>query len=129
MKLLLSQRKKFEAYVSELVIDEIRHGDAMAARRRLASLDGIASLATTDEAIELAKDLVKQGALPEKVTDDAMHVALAAVHGIDYLLTWNCRHIDNAEAKPLIRSVCAIAGYRCPEICSPQELMGGEDSD
>ncbi len=58
--------------------------------------------------------------------DDAAHVAYAAVHNIDYLVTWNCRHIDNAEAKPLIRSVCAVHGYTCPEICTPEELMGGK---
>jgi hypothetical protein len=58
-----------------------------------------------------------------------MHVAVAAVHGVDYLLTWNCRHLDNAEMKPLMRSVCAVAGYRCPEICTPQELMGEKDHD
>jgi hypothetical protein len=60
--------------------------------------------------------------------DDAIHIAIAAVHGIDYLLTWNYRHLDNAEKKPLIRSICAIAGYRCPEICTPQELMGEENN-
>jgi hypothetical protein len=47
--------------------------------------------------------------------------------GMDYLLTWNCRHIDNAETKPVIRSVCAKLGYACPEICTPEELMGDQD--
>jgi len=61
--------------------------------------------------------------------DDAVHIAVAAVHGVDYLLTWNCRHLDNAERKPLVRSVCAVAGYRCPEICTPQELMGEQEND
>ncbi|MDI6795188.1 MAG: DNA-binding protein, partial [bacterium] len=68
------------------------------------------------------------GALPSKATDDAVHIALAAVHGIDYLLTWNCRHIDNAQTKPLVRTVIVSEGYKCPEICTPQELFGG-DSD
>ncbi|HBA83283.1 MAG TPA: DNA-binding protein [Verrucomicrobia bacterium] len=58
---------------------------------------------------------------------EAAHIALAAVHGMDYLLTWNCRHIDNAETKPVIRSVCARHGYACPEICTPEELMGDQD--
>ena len=57
----------------------------------------------------------------------AAHIALAAVHGMDYLLTWNCRHIDNAETKPIMRAVCAGHGYPCPEICTPEELMGVED--
>ena len=123
------QRHKFDVYVSELVVDEIRLGDADAAKRRLASLQGIASLATTDETVALAKKLIGEGAIPDKATDDAMHVALAAVHGVDYLLTWNCRHIDNAESKPLIRRSCAVAGHPCPEICNPRELMGGEYID
>jgi len=59
--------------------------------------------------------------------DDALHVALAAYHGVDYLLTWNCRHIDNAEMKPVMRSVCVVKGYTCPEICTPRELMGDEN--
>ena len=58
-----------------------------------------------------------------------MHIAIATVHNIDYLLTWNCRHIDNAEAKPLIRKICEDAGFSYPEICTPQELMGETDNE
>ena len=68
------------------------------------------------------------GALPPKALDDSLHIALFAVHGIDYLLTWNCRHIDNAETKPIVRSVCAAHGYSGPEICTPQELMGASEN-
>ena len=69
--------------------------------------------------------------MPSQALDDAMHIAVAAIHGVDYLLTWNYRHLDNAERKPLVRSVCAAAGHECPEICTPQELMGemGEQED
>jgi hypothetical protein len=67
--------------------------------------------------------------LPPKATDDALHVAVCAYHGVDYLLTWNCRHIDNAEMKPLMRSVCAVHGYTCPEICTPLELMGDDHEE
>jgi len=56
--------------------------------------------------------------------DDSLHIAIAAVHGVDYLLTWNCRHIDNAEMKPVVRKICAAHGYVCSDICTPQELMG-----
>ena len=52
-----------------------------------------------------------------------VHIAVAAVHEIDLLLTWNCRHIDNPVTKPIIRSVCAVAGFRCPEICTPIEIL------
>jgi hypothetical protein len=64
---------------------------------------------------------------PSMRCGNAVHVAVSAYHGIDYLLTWNCRHIDNAEMKPLMRSVCVAHGYTCPEICTPLELMGEED--
>jgi hypothetical protein len=76
---------------------------------------------------DLATSLLKEGALPEKASDDALHLAIATYHGVDYLLTWNCRHLDNAEMKPVMRSVCAVHGYLCPEICTPLELMGAED--
>jgi len=81
-------------------------------------------LALTDVVVALSKALIQEGALPPKALDDSLHVAVSAVHGVDYLLTWNYRHLDNAETKPIIRSVCAIHGYTSPEICTPQELMG-----
>ena len=62
---------------------------------------------------------------PAKALDDAQHIAISAVHGIDYLLTWNYRHLDNAETKPIMRRVCLLHDHTCPEICTPQELMGG----
>ena len=119
-----NRRSRFELYASELVSVEASHGDSDAAQRRSEILIGIPDLAVTDSAVALAKKLVGAGALPREAMDDAMHLSVAAVHGIDYLLTWNCRHLDNAEMKPLMRNVCAVAGYRCPEICTPQELMG-----
>jgi hypothetical protein len=59
---------------------------------------------------------------PDQAQTDALHVAIAAVHAVDYLLTWNCRHIDNPATKPIIREVCALQGYACPEICTPFEM-------
>ena len=85
------------------------------------------SLSIAEEAYDLAAALITKGALPSSAEDDATHIALASVHGMDYLLTWNCRHIDNAETKPIVRSVCAVQGYSCPEICTPEELMGDQD--
>ena len=81
----------------------------------------------TESARELAGRLLSDGALPPQAVDDAAHVAVAAVHGMDYLLTWNCRHIANAEKKPLIRTICQRSGFACPEICTPEELMGESD--
>jgi predicted nucleic acid-binding protein len=118
-------RHRFEQFISPLVIDEASRGDPDAAARRLSALDEFAVLDPTESAAELVDILISEGALPSVARDDATHVAIAAVHRMDYLVTWNCRHIDNAEAKPLIRSVCAVHGYTCPEICTPEELMGG----
>ena len=90
---------------------------------------GIPLLAITDEVVASSKALVARGALPTKAIGDSLHIAVAAVHAADYLLTWNCRQIDNAEIKPVVRSVCAAQGYASPEICTPQELMGADDNE
>ena len=119
-------RTRFEQYISHLVLDEAGRGDQAAASRRLAALDDFAVLESTESASKLVDILISDRALPAIAINDAAHVAIATVHNIDYLVTWNCRHIDNAETKPLIRSVCAVHGYTCPEICTPEELMGGE---
>jgi len=117
-------RRRFEIVISPLVESEASRGDADAAARRVEALEGLPSLAMVPQVLELAGRLMERGALPAKAEDDAMHVAFAAVHGASYLLTWNCRHIDNAETKPIMRFVCEEAGYVCPEICTPEELMG-----
>ena len=122
-----TQRQRFELFTSQLVVDESSDGNAEAAERRLAAWANTPPLPIPDPVTELAVILLTEGALPQKAIDDAVHVAVCAFHGIDYLLTWNCRHIDNAEMKPLMRSVCAIHGYTCPEICTPLELMGDDD--
>lgn len=122
-------RPRFELFTSELVVEESKQGDTEAAQRRIAALAGIDQLAITDEVSSLAATLLDEGALPPVAADDAMHVAVAAYHGVDYLLTWNCRHIDNAEKKPAIRSVCAAKWYQCPEICTPMELMGDTEDE
>lgn len=121
------RRARFEVYISPLVGEEARRGDPDAARRRIETLSDLPTLEIVEDAYDLAAALIAEGALPPSAKDDALHIALAAVHGMDYLLTWNCRHIDNAEIKPIVRSVCATHGYACPEVCTPEELMGDED--
>jgi predicted nucleic acid-binding protein len=125
----VKQKAGFKLFTSPLVLAEAGQGDADAVQRRIEKLQDIPDLEITDDVVALAKKLVNDGAVPKEAMDDAMHIAVAAVHGVDYLLTWNFRHLDNAEKKPLVRSVCAIAGYRCPEICTPQELMGEDEND
>lgn len=80
-------------------------------------------LETTTAALDAAKELIRAGALPTKAADDALHIAVAATHGIPYLLTWNCRHLANATMRPLIESVCAAKGLKAPIICTPEELL------
>ena len=124
-----TQRRRFDLFTSEVVLAEAGQGDPDAAQRRIERLRDVPGLAVTESVEALARKLLEEGALPREATDDAMHVAIAAVHGIDYLLTLNCRHLDNAERKPEVRRVCSESGYRCPEICTPQELMGDEGYD
>jgi predicted nucleic acid-binding protein len=122
------KRPQFDLFMSELVLNEVKRGDPDAVQKRIEKLQGIPDLEITNEVVALAKKLVDESALPREAMDDAIHIAIAAFHGMDYLLTWNYRHLDNAEKKPLIRSICAIAGYRCPEISTPQEFLGEEDN-
>ncbi|CAN2041749.1 Type II toxin-antitoxin system VapC family toxin [Candidatus Magnetomoraceae bacterium gMMP-15] len=117
-------RHYYDLYISELVITEAGRGDPAAAKKRLSYLVNLSQIITTDEARVLANTILSQKVLPEKAAADAFHIAIAAYHDIDYLLTWNCTHINNAQTKPVIRSICAEEGYGCPEICTPQELMG-----
>ena len=121
-----TRRSRFRLYTSRVVMEEAGRGNAEAAARRLEALAGIPLLAITDEVVALAKVLIQKGALPKNAIGDALHIATAAVHTMDYLLTWNCRHIDNAEMKPVVRGFCTACGYMCPEICTPQELMGAD---
>lgn len=120
------QRARFELFVSEAVLAEARRGDAAAADRRMAVAQGIEILNATQEAEALASALLKAAAIPAKAAIDAAHVALATVHGIDYLLTWNCTHIANAVTRPLIESVCRDNGFQPPVICTPEELVAQE---
>ncbi len=117
------QRERYELFTSQLVVAEAAAGDSESAKRRLAYLEGIPELLVTTEGRDLARALVTEDALPPKAAADALHIAVAAVHRMDLLLTWNCRHIDNPATKPMVRSVCLAAGYACPEICTPIEIL------
>jgi predicted nucleic acid-binding protein len=117
------RRMRFELYVSRLVIDEASAGDVEAAAQRLVTLSGIPRLELTEAASLLAESLVTGAAIPREAIEDALHVAVAAAHGMDYLLTWNCRHIANAAMRNRIADVCASSGFEAPVICTPEELL------
>ena len=118
------QRNRFELWASELVVEEASAGDASAAAERLKVLNTIEMLDITEEAGFLATALIERGSLPAKASADALHIAIAAVHNVDYFLTWNCKHIANAEMRPVIESVCRNMGFIPPILCTPEELMG-----
>jgi hypothetical protein len=122
-------RAKYDLYISELVVIEASEGDSGMAQRRLDALRGIPSLPVDQEVEVLAARLIADGGFLATAEVDALHVAVAAVHAVDLFLTWNCRHINNAETKPVVRAICAIAGYACPEICTPQELLPEDMND
>ncbi len=119
------RRKEFDLYVSQLVIQEASRGDPEAAARREEVLKGIQLLSPKEEALVLSGDLLKKVPLPAKAAIDAGHIALAVVHGMDYLLTWNCAHLANAELRPKIEAVCRFHGYEPPILCTPEELLEG----
>lgn len=114
---------KCEAYVSELVALEAEQGDTLACQRRLAAIASLPRLPVTNEAVALAKRLVQTHALPSTAEDDALHVGLAAVHEMDILLTWNCRHIANVIALPQMRATIEKYGYASPIITTPEDLL------
>ena len=119
-----ARRQTFDLFISELVIREAGAGDEFAAQKRLDALKEIALLELNEETLYLARELVQKGTIPERAKEDALHIALATVHGMDYLLTWNCHHIANAEMRRGVASVCMSLGYETPVISTPEELMG-----
>ena len=118
------RRESFDLFISQLVVKEANAGDKMAAERRKRILDGLALLEVTDDAIEVAAKLVDQGLMPPNAADDALHLAISAVQGIDFLLTWNCRHLANAEIMGAMADALAAEGYHVPLVCTPDGLMG-----
>lgn len=124
-----SSRSRFEMFVSELVLVEASRGDRAAADERLAALMGLTILPMHPEVGPLASRLLSASALPHKATIDAAHVALATVHEMDYLVTWNCRHIANAMRRGDIERTCAAAGFRAPVMCTPEQLPETEDEN
>ena len=120
-----NRRKQFDVYVSQLVIQEAKEGDKNAAQKRLSILELIPLLELNDDVASLARDLIKEKALPKKAVEDALHIAIAINHGMDYLLTWNCKHIANAERQHAITVTCRKRDFEPPIICTPEELLGG----
>ncbi len=118
-----AKRNQYEPVVSNLVIAEAARGDGQAAQLRLASLADLMVLEFSEEARELSLRLIERLALPAKAADDAYHVAVAAVYGLDFLATWNCTHIANPVTRSRIEMVCRDCGYEPALIGTPEELL------
>ena len=109
-------------FVSEVVLQEARAGDATEVIKRLNVLAGLPILDVPTEASRLAGLLLSRGIVPSKANMDAVHIAVATVHGMDYLLTWNLKHIANAHVRKMVARIFRAEGYESPEICTPEEL-------
>lgn len=112
----------FQLYVSELVFQEASKGNEEAAQSRKQLLSGIILLPVTESAAQLAVYFLEQKAIPEVAIADGLHMAIAAVNKVDYLLSWNCKHIVNAAVRKKIELLCGHKGLQCPTICTPFEL-------
>jgi hypothetical protein len=118
-----SRRSEFDLFISQLVVDEASAGDSDAVARRLAVLEGVPLVEPQVGSDDLVEALIRELSLPNRATADAVHITLAVVNGIDFLLTWNCTHIANAANRAIIEGVCESLGYVAPVICTPEELL------
>lgn len=117
------RRGDFELFISSMVLQEVKLGDPAYALTRVEKLKDIAVLSDVPLAAEIAKGLLAEGIIPAIAANDAVHLGAAAAHGMDFLLTWNCRHLNNRALDRRIRRFCQSFGLDCPVICTPAELM------
>jgi predicted nucleic acid-binding protein len=122
-------RDQYELVISESVWRECAAGDSLAAQRRLVILENLPLLVIDENALNIASELVQEGIIPSKAAEDALHIAIATVYGVDYLLTWNCRHIANPEIQRGISAFLEQKGLFLPFICTPEELLGNENDE
>lgn len=114
----------YELFISQLVLEECSQGDPAAIAERLDVVKDLVLLDASNDVDELADALISEKAVPASEPRDAFHIAIAAVNGVNYLLTWNCKHSANATLRSCIEKVCRDAGYEPPVICTPEELVG-----
>ena len=120
-----TSRERFDLYVSAVVLGEAQRGDPSIASARMEVARSLRLAQVTPDALDLAAALIAGAGVPKKANEDALHIAIAAANGLDYLLTWNCTHIANAVTIPRVNAICRARGYEPPLIYTPQELMEG----
>jgi predicted nucleic acid-binding protein len=113
---------KYETYISALVYEEAGKGDPGQAKMRLAAVESFPMLDIDEETRFLAERIITGRGIPAEFPEDALHIAVAAVNGMDVLVTWNFAHLNNPFTRTAVRRIVEREGYLCPEICSPQEL-------
>lgn len=118
-----ARANQFDLFASQLVLREAQAGDKDLAQKRITALESMQLLEITEDALVLSERLITPGPLPRKAAEDAIHIAVAVVNGLDYLITWNCKHIANARMRDRIDQVCRSMGYEPVIICTPEELM------
>jgi hypothetical protein len=114
---------QYELFISQAVLEEVAAGDPLWARSRLEAINNIPLLEISAETVALAKDFLQLGCLPTKAEVDALHIAIAATNRIDFLLTWNCKHLANARLRNPIERICLARNYYPVIICTPEELL------
>lgn len=124
-----SRKAMYRLFISEAVVEEASRGDAEAARKRLEAISDLEELSIDEPVLSLTREILGTGLIPGKASADALHIAVAARHGIDYLITWNCKHIANAEIIRRVSYAISECGYFVPIICTPRELFGGEEDE
>ncbi len=116
---------KFEFVASFIVVNEIQRGDVKEAKRRLRTIEDFRKLEVSLEAQLLSQLLIDVGGIPSNSSQDAQHIAIAAVHSLDYLVSWNFKHIVNVNTLKYINKICTDAGFKSATICTPKELIEG----
>jgi predicted nucleic acid-binding protein len=121
------RRELFHCVTSDETLAEAARGDAEQAQLRLAALENLPVLAITSDVENLAAEFLDTGALPAKAQADAVHLAVATRGKVDYLLTWNCRHLANAQILRRLEREAVRRGWALPTVCTPLELMGDSE--
>ena len=119
------RRSNFRLYISQVVVDEIVQGDSEIATQRLDIIRDFPLLELNQAVRDLAGQFLTRSNLPPKAANDAVHIATATVYNLDYLLTWNCKHIANAQIQRKLAEISLDFGYQLPILCTPYELLGG----
>jgi hypothetical protein len=114
----------FQLYSSQAVIKETSQGDTAIATQHLKIVRNLALIDLNQSVLDLAEQFLERSSLPAKADVDAIHIAAATVHGMDYLLTWNCKHIANAQIQRKLAEIGLDFGYELPILCTPYELLG-----